>query len=96
MRSAIRITIAAAMMMLVGKVRLAPYICVPSPPALIKTASVAIAIVLTEAIRNPPMISGIASGISTRQRIWRLVKPIPRAASLTEAGTLVKPSIVLR
>ncbi len=85
------------MTMLVGKVRLPlPYIWVPSPPASMKTTSVAIAIVLTTAIRNPAMISGIASGSSTFQRIWRLVKPMPRAASLTESGTLASPSIVLR
>ena len=40
--------------------------------------------------------SGVASGSSTFQRIWRSVWPIPRAASLTSAGTLSRPTIVLR
>ena len=68
----------------------------PSPPPPAKTARVAIAIVLTVAIRRPPMISGIASGISTRQRIWRSVMPMPRAESLAEAGTLSRPTVTLR
>ena len=61
-----------------------------------KTARVAIATVLTVATRSPAMISGIASGSSTRQRICRSVRPIPRPASLTESGTLSRPRIVLR
>ena len=35
---------------------------------------------------RPATISGIASGSSTRQRIWRSVMPMPRAASLTDVG----------
>ena len=38
------------------------------------------------------MISGRASGSSTFQRIWRSVMPMPRAASLTELGTLARPT----
>jgi hypothetical protein len=52
--------------------------------------------VLTVAIRSPAMISGSASGISTFQRTWRSVWPMPRAASVTDLGTLASPTIVLR
>ena len=68
----------------------------PRPPPPASAASVAIATVLTVAIRSPAMISGVARGISTRQRICRSVWPIPRAASLTELGTLERPTVVLR
>ena len=37
------------------------------------------------------MISGIASGSSIRQNSWRLVIPIPRPASRTEAGHVGEP-----
>ncbi len=42
------------------------------------------------------MISGTASGISTFQRIWRSVRPVPRAASFADSGTLWRPTITLR
>ena len=87
-----------AMMMLVVKVRLPPpKIWVPRPPPPAKTASVAIATVLTVAIRRPAMISGVASGSSTFQRIWRSVMPHAAGGVLDRRrGTLARPIIVLR
>ncbi len=53
---------------------------------------VAIEIVETTAIRSPPMIAGTASGSSTRQRTWRGVSPMPRAASSTSGEALRRPA----
>jgi len=63
---------------------------------LTNTASVAIATVLTVAMRSPAMISGSASGSSTRQSNWRCVRPIPRPASRTFSGTPFSPVTMLR
>ena len=54
-------------------------------------ATVASAIVETVAMRIPAMIAGRASGSSTRQRIWRPLMPIPRAASSTSGGRRAQP-----
>ena len=51
---------------------------------------------MVAAIRTPAMISGSASGTSTRQSIWLSVSPMPRAASLVSAGTLSRPVTTLR
>ena len=51
---------------------------------------------LTVAIRSPAMISGIASGISTRHSNWRSVRPMPLPASLMSGGTLSRPVVTLR
>ena len=48
------------------------------------------------AIRSPAMISGSASGSSTRHSSWRGVSPIPRPASRVSAGTFSKPAMKLR
>ena len=66
----------------------------PSPPA--KIARLAIATVETVAIRTPAMISGTASGSSTRRKSCWSVIPIPRPASLVDAGTLASPMTMLR
>ena len=50
---------------------IASKISVPNPPAPIYAATVARLIVVTVAIRTPAMIAGVASGISTRSRVWR-------------------------
>ena len=42
------------------------------------------------------MISGIASGNSTRQSSWRSVIPIPRPESLAAPGTFASPITMLR
>ena len=68
----------------------------PSPPPPAKTARVAIATVETVAIRSPAMISGTASGSSTRRKSWLSVMPMPRPASLAPSGTLASPATVLR
>ena len=47
-------------------------------------------------MRSPAMISGIASGTSTRQSSWRSVRPIPRPASFVSSGTLSSPVRTLR
>ena len=48
------------------------------------------------AIRSPAMISGSASGSSTRHSSWRAVSPMPRPASRASSGTLSKPAMTLR
>ena len=68
----------------------------PSPPAPARKASEASPTVVVAAIRSPAMISGRASGISTRHRSCRGVSPIPRPASRASAGTLSRPAMTLR
>ena len=52
--------------------------------------------VVVTAIRSPAMISGRASGTSTRQRSCLSVRPMPRPASLVSSGTLSSPVRTLR
>ena len=52
--------------------------------------------VVVTAMRSPAMISGIASGTSTRQSSWRSVRPMPRPASFVSSGTLSRPVRTLR
>ena len=66
------------------------------PSGMTSAATVASAIVETTATRSPAKIAGTASGSSTRQSVCRRVSPIPRAASITSAGTPRSPSRMLR
>ena len=68
----------------------------PNPPRPISAAIVTSPIVETVAMRMPAMMTGIASGISTRQSICLGVNPIPSAASLASLGTLSSPARMLR
>ena len=52
--------------------------------------------VVVTAIRSPAMISGSASGSSTRHSSWRCVRPMPRPASRASAGTPSRPAMTLR
>ena len=58
----------------------------PSPPLPTYAASIAVETTCTVAPRNPPISSGMPSGISTRARICASVMPCARAAS-TVAGS---------
>jgi hypothetical protein len=71
-------------------------ICSPSPPAPAKKASVARPTVVVTAMRSPAMISGSASGTSTRQSSCLSVRPMPRPASFVSSGTLSSPVRMLR
>ena len=62
----------------------------PSPPAPAKNASAARPTVVVVAIRSPAMISGSASGSSTRHSSWRSVRPMPRPASRVLGGHVVE------
>ncbi len=68
----------------------------PSPFGITNAATVAIEIVETVAIRSPATIAGAASGRSIRTSVWQRVRPIPRAASRTSAGTPRSPSRMFR
>ena len=59
----------------------------PRPGPATSAAMVAVAHTCTSASRTPETTSGSASGSSTRKNCCRPVIPIPRAASLTSAGT---------
>ena len=63
----------------------------PSPPAPAKNASAASPTVVVAAIRSPAMISGSASGSSTRQSSWRSVSPMPAAGVARLLGHVVEP-----
>ena len=69
---------------------------VPSPPALTYAATTVTLITVTAAMRSPATITGIASGNSTFHRISDSLIPIPRAASVTSAGTSRMPVAMLR
>ena len=49
---------------------------------------------ITAVSRIPPRITGRASGRSTCHSRWRWVRPMPRAASATLAGWVVRPARV--
>ena len=68
----------------------------PKPPSPISAVIVTSPMVVTVAMRTPAMITGIASGTSTRHRSCRRVYPIPRAASFASSGTPSRPATVLR
>ena len=57
----------------------------PSPPAPARNTSAVSPTVVVTAIRSPAMISGSASGSSTRHSSWRGVRPMPRPASRASA-----------
>ena len=59
----------------------------PSPGPATSAAMVAVAQTCTRASRSPETTSGSASGSSTRLNCCQPVIPIPRADSLTSAGT---------
>ncbi len=63
----------------------------PSPPPPMNAASVAPATTCTAAVRMPAKITGIASGISTRQMICRRVMPMPVAASMMSGSSWRMP-----
>ena len=68
----------------------------PRPPAPARNTSAVRPTVVVTAIRSPAMISGSASGSSTRHSSWRSVRPIPRPASRASAGTPSRPVMTLR
>ena len=72
------------------------YMATPRPPAPIKDAIPASAIVMVTIFRIPDRITGIASGILILNRICVLVLPIPFAASRIFESTCVSPVYVLR
>ncbi len=53
---------------------------------------VAAPMVHTAAVRTPAMITGAASGSSTRKRRWASVMPMPRAASEAAGSTPTIPA----
>jgi hypothetical protein len=53
-------------------------------------------IVVTVAIRTPAMMTGSASGRSTRTSTWVGEYPIPTAASRTSGGTPRSPAKMFR
>ena len=59
----------------------------PSPGPATSAAMVAVAHTCTSASRMPLVISGSASGSSTRKNFWAPVIPMPSAACFTSAGT---------
>jgi hypothetical protein len=64
----------------------------PSPPSPISPVTVTRPMVVTVAMRTPAMITGRASGSSTR-RSWLSGRyPMPWAASLTSSGTPSSPA----
>ena len=68
----------------------------PSPPAPIKEAIPARAIVMVTMLRIPDMTTGMASGSLILKRICKRVLPMPLAASTMPGSTLVSPVWVLR
>src|SRR6266700_822676 len=68
---------------------------VPRPPLATRAPSVAVAMIWTEAVRMPAMITGPASGSSTWRSTSRCRMPIPRAASTTAGSTWPPPTYAL-
>ncbi len=58
--------------------------------------SVAAPIVQTAAVRTPAMTTGAASGASTQNSRWRPVMPMPRAASIADLSTPLRPATPFR
>ena len=63
----------------------------PRPPAPMKLAMPASAMVMVAMLRMPLMMTGAASGSSIRYSSWRSVEPMPRAASMMAGSMVVRP-----
>ena len=63
----------------------------PRPPAPMKEAIPARAMVIVTMLRIPDIITGMARGSLIRKRIWSRVLPIPLAASRMAGSILEIP-----
>ena len=70
------------------------YIATPSPPAPMNDAIPASAIVIVTMFLIPEIMTGIASGSLTLNKICVLVLPMPFAASRMFSSTFVRPVLV--
>ena len=69
---------------------------VPRPPAPMYAAIAVTPMLMTTAMRTPAMITGSASGISTRARRCSVDMPMPVAAERSAGSTLRIAVYVLR
>ena len=67
------------------------YMATPRPPAPMKLAIPARAMVMVTMLRMPLIMTGMASGTLILQSICQRVEPMPRAASSIAGLTLVMP-----